>query len=252
MAELGLGALELAWVRSVRVSEEKCAEIKAAAQESGVALSVHAPYFMNLNATADEWPRSRQRLMDAAHYGHLAGATDIIFHPGSYFGGEPSAALAVALPRLRQCVADLRAADNPVRLRPETMGKSAMLGSLEDALIMSEEIEGVEPCLDFAHLHARPGDGSVNSYAEWQAILKLIKKRLGAGALKRLHIHLSGIAYGPKGEKNHLPLKESDLKYLELFKALREAGAAGRVMCESPKMEEDAAVMQAAWEKTKK
>ena len=252
MAELGLGALELAWVRSVRVSEAKCAELKAAAQDCGLALSVHAPYFINLNGTDDEWPRSRKRLMDAAHYGHLAGATDIIFHPGSYFGREPHTVLEVAIPRLRQCMADLRAADNPVRLRPETMGKSAMLGSLEDALAMSEAIEGVEPCLDFAHLHARPGDGSVNSYAEWQAMLKLIKKRLGAGALKRLHIHLSGIEYGPKGEKNHLPLRESDLKYRELFKALREAGAAGRVLCESPKMEDDALVMKKEWEKSAK
>src|SRR5258706_9799135 len=179
MAELGLGALELAWVQSVRVSEGKCAEIKATAQASGIALSVHAPYFINLNASADEWPHSCKRLMDAAHYGNLAGATDIIFHPGSYFGGEPRVALELAVPRLRECVADLRAAGNPARLRPETMGQSAMLGSLDDTLIMAEEIEGVEPCIDFAHLHARPGDGSANTYAEWQAMLELITKRLG-------------------------------------------------------------------------
>ena len=95
-AELDLGALELAWVQSVRVTEGKCAEIKATAVAQGVVLSVHAPYFINLNATAEEWPKSRKRLMDAAHYGHLAGATDIVFHPGSYFGATPCAS-AVAL-----------------------------------------------------------------------------------------------------------------------------------------------------------
>src|ERR1700694_5164791 len=84
LGALGLSTLELAWVRSVRVSEGKCAEIKATAQECGLALSVHAPYFINLNGSADEWPRSCKRLMDAAHFGNLAGATDIIFHPGSY------------------------------------------------------------------------------------------------------------------------------------------------------------------------
>src|SRR4029078_230635 len=112
LAELGLGTLELAWVQSVQVSEAKCAEIMATAAECGIALSVHAPYFINLNASADEWPRSCKRLMDAAHYGNLAGATDIIFHPGSPFGGEPRVALELAVPRLRQCVADLRAAGN--------------------------------------------------------------------------------------------------------------------------------------------
>jgi deoxyribonuclease-4 len=247
MQALGLSTLELAWVQSVRVSEGKCAEIKATAEACGIVLSVHAPYFINLNANDDEWPRSCKRLMDAAHYGHLAGATDIIFHPGSYFGREPGLVLEVAIPRLRQCVADLRAAGNPVTLRPKTMGKSAMLGSFDDTLIMSHEIDGVQPCLDFAHLHARPGDGSVNTYAEWMALLKRVKKQLGARALKQLHIHLSGIAYGPKGEKNHLPLAEADLKYKDLFKALHDSGAAGRVLCESPEMERDALVMQRAW-----
>jgi deoxyribonuclease-4 len=248
-AQLGLGALELAWVQSVRVTEAKCAEIKATAQTHGVALSVHAPYFINLNADKDEWPKSRKRLMDAAHYGNLAGATDIIFHPGSYFGRDPKEVLAVALPRLRDCVKELCDVGNPVILRPETMGKSAMLGSLDDTLVMAAEIEGVAPCIDFAHLHARPGDGSANSYAEWMAMLKQVKKRLGAKALKHLHIHLSGIEYGPKGEKNHLPLAEADLKYKDLFRALHDSKCAGRILCESPKMEDDAAVMVKAWKK---
>ena len=78
-------------------------------------------------------------------------------------------------------------------------------------------------------------------------MLKLVKKYLGQGALKQIHIHLSGIAYGPKGEKNHLPLAEADLKYKELFKALRDSKCAGRILCESPKMEEDALVMQKRW-----
>ena len=126
-----------------------------------------------------------------------------------------------------------------------------MLGSLEDTLIMSAEIDGVLPCIDFAHLHARPGDGSVNSYAEWEALLKLVKKHLGAAALKRLHIHLSGIAYGPKGEKHHLKLAEADLKYKDLFRALHDAKCGGRVLCESPIMEDDALVMKKTWAKLK-
>ncbi len=246
-AELDLGALELAWVQSVRVTEAKCAEIKAAAAAQGIALSVHAPYFINLNATAEEWPKSRKRLMDAAHYGHLAGATDIIFHPGSYFGAEPDEVLKVAIPRLQGCAAELRSQGNLATLRPETMGKGALLGALEDTLEMAAEVEGVLPCLDFAHLHARTGNGSANSYVEWIAMLKLVKKRLGARALKRLHIHLSGIAYGEKGEKSHLPLAEADLKYKQLFKALHDQGCAGRILCESPLMEDDALVMQKAW-----
>ena len=244
---LGLEALELGWVRAVRVSEQTCEAIKATGEEQGVSLSVHAPYFINLNADEEEWPKSRQRLMDAAHYGNLAGCTDIIFHPGSYFERPPEEVLKVAIPRLQGCVDELRAAGNPVTLRPETMGKSAMLGSLEDTLEMSVAIKGVEPCLDFAHLHARPGDGTVNTYDEWASYLEAYGKALGKDALKNLHCHLSGIEYGPKGEKNHLVFKEADMDLYALFQALKDFNCAGRILCESPDMEEDALIMMKVW-----
>ncbi|MFM8321572.1 MAG: TIM barrel protein [Chloroflexota bacterium] len=247
LAELGLDALELGWVQSVRVSEATCAEIRAAGQTGAVRLSVHAPYFINLNATDEEWPKSRKRLMDAAHYGHLAGATDIIFHPGSYFGAAPAAVLPLAIQRLQGCVDELRAAGNPVTLRPETMGKSAMLGSLEDVLAMSA-IPGVQPCIDFAHLHARPGDGTMNTYAEWMLVLEMFGRALGQAALQSMHIHLSGIDYGPKGEKEHLCLKDCDLDLDGLFRALRANGCAGRILCESPAMEDDALLMKERWQ----
>ena len=246
---IGLTAFELGWVQSVRVSEETCALIKQTASEQGVGISVHAPYFINLNANDDEWPKSRKRLMDAAHYGNLAGATDFIFHPGSYFERPPEEVLKVAIPRLKGCVTELRRVGNPVTLRPETMGKSAMLGSAADTLEMAKSIQGVEPCLDFAHLHARPGDGSMNTYEEWSALLLAYQKSVGKTALKRLHIHLSGIEYGPKGEKNHLKLVEADLDLKALFRALKEFGCAGRILCESPIMEEDALNMKKAWMK---
>jgi deoxyribonuclease-4 len=246
-AELGLYGMELGWVRAVRVTPETCLQIKAIAQEKDVLISIHAPYFINLNADDEEWPKSRQRLMDAAVYGYQAGATDIIFHPGSYFGQAPEVVLPVAIERLQGCVDELRNAGNPVILRPETMGKSAMLGSLEDVLLMSKEIEGIAPCIDFAHLHARQGDGSINTYDEWSRILERIGNYLGGSSLTRLHCHISGIEYGEKGERNHLPLGESDLDLEAIFRALQAFACAGRILCESPIMEEDALKTKQVW-----
>jgi len=245
LRELNLDTLEMAWVQSVRVSDETCATIKATATSAKLALSVHAPYYINLNAQMKElWLAGRERLLAAARAGYKSGATDIIFHPGSYMKNEPAAANKIAVQRLTEVAAQLKDEEVDVILRPETMGKSAMLGTLEETIAWSREIEGVLPCIDFAHLHARAGDGSFNSYKEFSAALKLVKGGLGKRGLQTLHIHLSGIEYGPKGEKKHLSLKEADLKYKELFRALVDAKAAGRVMCESPLMEEDALVMQ--------
>lgn len=245
--ELGLDTLELGWVQAVRKNEEVCLAIQQAASSQNVLISVHAPYFINLNATEEEWVNSRKRLMDAAIYGNLAGATDIIFHPGSYFGKKPSEVLPIAIQRLQGCLDELRTLGNPVTLRPETMGKSAMLGSLEDTLAMAKALPGVKPCIDFAHLHARPGDGSINTYEEFSNILDLYAKSLGDLALSQLHIHLSGIRYTEKGEKDHLALRDSDLNLEDLFKSLKEYHCRGRILCESPILEEDALYLKELW-----
>jgi deoxyribonuclease IV len=248
LRELELDALELGWVNSVRVSEETCKLIQAHGNEHDIAISVHAPYFINLNANDEEWPKSRKRLMDAAVFGALAGATDVVFHPGSYFSKPPAEVLPAAIARLAGCVEELSQAGIKITLRPETMGKSAMIGSLEDTLLMSKSITGVQPCLDFAHLYARNGDGCPNSFAEWQLLLEDYARALGEQSLQQLHIHISGIEYGPKGERNHLPVKEGGPSFIEVFRALKALGCSGRILCESPEMEADALIMQQAWD----
>ena len=247
LRELNLSALELGWVRSVRVSENTCERIKNTAFEHDIAISVHAPYYINLNANNSEWPKSRRRLMDAAKYGFLSGATDIVFHPGSYFDTPPDHVLKIVLMRLEAIEKELIEQKIKVTLRPETMGKSALLGSLNDILIMSTEFDSIKPCLDFAHLHARPGDGSMNTHDEWRRLLDAYAQSLGQNALRSLHIHLSGIEYSEKGERNHLPLWQSDFNLHALFAALKDYNCAGRILCESPAMENDALLMKKLW-----
>ncbi|MGQ9813602.1 MAG: TIM barrel protein [Candidatus Roseilinea sp.] len=243
--ELNLGALELAWVQSVVASDEACARIKAAAEQHDVAISVHAPYYINLNADTEEaWLAGRERLLAAARAGYKAGATDIVFHPGSYMKRDPQVANKIALARLSEVAETLRKEKITVILRPETMGKSAMLGTLEETIEWSRQIESVLPCVDFAHLHARAGDGTFNTYDEFAAAIRLIAAGLGERSVKHMHIHFSGIAYTAKGEKHHLNLADADINFKAFFKVLADLGVAGRVLCETPNLEEDAVLMQ--------
>jgi len=102
------------------------------------------------------------------------------------------------------------------------------------------QFQAVVPCIDFAHLHARLGDGAMNTFAEWMSVLDSYCKSLGDDSMQHLHIHLSGINYGPKGEKNHLVMEEPDKDFRNLMLALHTAGVKGRIMCESPVLEVDA------------
>ena len=230
---LGLDHLEIAWVQSVRVSDETCATIKATAEQHGITLSIHAPYYINLNSqTADLMQKSDERLLAAARKGYLAGARDIIFHPGSYHDQSPDQVYERARQKLLEIRGILDEEGVDVVLRPETMGKKAMFGTLEETVQLSRDIPGVLPCIDFAHLHARTG--ALNSYEEFSAILATVEEYLGQAGLEHLHAHMSGIEFGPRGEKNHLPLNEADLRYRDLLQALVDHGVHGTVAVEAP------------------
>ncbi len=230
---LGLDHLEIAWVQSVRVSDDTCAAIKAAAQEHQITLSIHAPYYINLNSQTPElMHKSDERLLAAARKGFLAGARDIVFHPGSYHDQPPEQVYERVAQKLRELRAILDTEGVDVILRPETMGKPAMFGSLDEVLQLSRDIPGVLPCIDFAHLHARTGQ--LNSYDEFMSILDTVEAALGERGLRQFHAHLSGIAYGPRGERHHLPLNEADLRYRELLQALIDRGAQGTIGVEAP------------------
>ena len=233
--DLGLDHLEIAWTRSVRVSDETLAHIKAAAEEHAVSLSVHAPYFINLNSqTADKMQKSDERLLAAARAGYKCGALDIVFHPGSYHKQPPDEVYPRVRDQLAQLQDKLRGEGTEVTLRPETMGKQAVFGTLEEALRLSQDVDGVLPCVDWAHLYARTGVGGFNSRDEFRGALDRMGEMLGDAAYKRVHFHMSGISYTAKGEKAHIPLFTCEQHYTDLFELFVEYELAGTIGIEAP------------------
>jgi len=233
--ELGLDHLEIAWTHSVSVTEPTCLQIRETAREARVSLSVHAPYYINFNSqTDDKLMKSNERLFAAARAGFLAGATDIVFHPGSYHKLPPADVYPIVRDRLGAVVHRLTQEGVAVTLRPETMGKGSMFGSLEETLKLSHEIPNVLPCIDWAHLYARNANGSFNTREEFDQALQMLESYLGERGLKQVHFHLSGIAYTPKGEKAHIPMYESPQRFVDLLQAFIAFGLAGTVGIEAP------------------
>ena len=243
IAELGLGCMEVEFVQGVKMGEAGARLVAEVAARKGVKLSAHAPYFINLNAHEPEKIRASQdRIIQTARIALLCGAESIVFHAAFYLGDTPEETYSNVQKSLEEIIHQLKRENNRVWIRPEVMGKPSQFGTLEEVLDLCTELERVAPCIDFTHWHARTG--AFNSYPEFTSVLQRVRERLGRAALDNMHIHVSGIAYGQKGEINHLNLQESDFQYAELLQALKDYDAQGIVICESPNLEEDALLLQ--------
>lgn len=242
--ELNLGALELEFVQGVRMGEEKARKVGQAALEDNIALSCHAPYYINLNSREPEKiTASRDRILHTSRISQILGVRSVIFHPAFNHDSPSEVVLARVVRELSLVRETLDAEGNDVILRPETTGKGTQFGDLKETIQISKEVPGVLPCIDFSHLHART-NGRYNSYDEFCEILDITAESLGDRWVKNVHFHISGIEYGLKGEKRHLVLRESDLRYEELMKACHSFGVEGLAICESPNLEEDALLLQ--------
>ncbi|MDA0999027.1 MAG: TIM barrel protein [bacterium] len=251
LSEIGLDVYEMEFVHGVRIRPESCAGVNKAQRETGVRVTAHGPYYINLYSMEEEkLEASRKRVLDTAYALADCGGDGACFHAGFYQKRDPDEVYRFMRDQIADLAAVLEKDGCPVRLDPETTGKGSQFGSLDELTVMAGELKktNVGITVDFSHVHARSG-GRENTYEEFASQLERIKNRMGKAALASMHIHLSGIAYTEKGERNHLELDESDMNYKDLFRALIDFGAEGRVVCESPALEYDALIMQKTYRK---
>lgn len=241
---LGLDCMELEFVYGVRMTEPGAAKVRQAATEAGARLTAHGPYYINLcSREPAKVAASVKRVLDTARRGYQCGAESITFHAAFYQGRPAEEIFAEVKERLREILASLKQEKVKVDVRPELSGKPSQFGSLEEIIAVSRQVPGVLPCIDFSHNYARTA-GQNNTYEEFAAMLEALKKGLGPGILKRMHMHVSGIDYTPKGERKHLELMKSGFNWKELLRALADFRVEGFCICESPALEKDALLLK--------
>ena len=246
-AELGLTCLEMAWGNGVRMKPETADRIARAARETGLELTAHAPYYLNLCGDRDTIDRSVRRLIETGVLAARCGARSFCFHPGFLGGQDPHHARVRVWRALLEVTRALRERGVAIDVRPELTGRPSQIGSFDETLMWCEMIPGVRPCIDFSHHYARL-QGEPNRFDDFADMLEIIRRRLGPEALESLHVHIAGIEFGPSGERRHVPLRESAFRYGELLRALKAMGVRGWVVCESPALEDDAVHLQQSWE----
>jgi deoxyribonuclease IV len=200
-SKLGLKACEIAFTYGIYIKEKDVPKIRETAEKLGISLSIHAPYYINLNSEDKEKvEKSKQRILDCCKIGTLLGAKKIVFHPG-YYNNSKKETYNKIKKEIIELQKEIKKNNYTPKLAPEITGKINVFGSIDEISQLVRDTK-CSFCIDFAHILARYKDYKFED----------IKKNFDK--YKKWHLHFSGIEYNEKGEKRHKLTKKQEWKKL--------------------------------------
>ncbi|MCD8096398.1 MAG: TIM barrel protein [Ruminococcus sp.] len=248
LREMGLDHYEYQCGRGVRVSDKLAQAFSSKAKESGISLSLHAPYFISLSSLEKEKrDNSINYILQSCDAAKRLGADRIVIHSGSCAKISREDALELAkdtILRAREQAAKQGFED--IHFCPETMGKVNQLGNLTEVLELCRLDDSFIPCIDFGHLNARDF-GAIKGKAEYEAMLDEVENALGADRLRVFHSHFSKIMFTvPGGEKKHLTFEDNQgfgPDYEPLMELVARKNLSPTFICESAGTQDKDALM---------
>lgn len=233
----GLNAFEYSFGRGVKLRKETALKIRTQADKYGIAISVHAPYYINLaNSEPEKFEKNLAYFRESSVAAGYLNAKRIIFHPGSCAKIDRNVAFHNVCDNLKKILTELRneGYDDFIYCA-ETMGKLNQIADLDEVGILSQLDERIYPAIDFGHLNARTLGGLRNKN-DYETVLKTLRNSAGDEKTNRMHVHFSHIQYTDKGEKMHLTFE--DQKWGPFFEPLAELLKADQkmepvIICES-------------------
>lgn len=232
----GLDAYEYQCGNGVRIGAETAEKIKSAAEENGIAMSLHSPYYINL-ATCEEEKRikSVDYIMQSAAAAEMLGADRIVVHSGAL--AKLTRAEALENAKLTLMLAQKALDENnfsDIRLCIETMGKINQLGDLDEVTELCAGDDRFLPTIDFGHLNAR-WHGAIKTEEDYAKILDTLENKLGHERASVFHAHFSKIEYTKGGEKKHLTFEDTVFgpEFEPLARLLAKRKLAPHIICES-------------------
>ena len=199
---LGIKSAEIPFTYGVYIRKtEDALKVKTASEKFGISLSVHAPYWINLNSEEKEKVEaSKKRILDSCKIADWLTAEKVVFHCGFFGKKSKEESYKNIRDKIIEMNMEIIKKKWKVKLAPETMGKVNIFGSAEEISKLIRDTN-CSFCLDFAHILAR------DKKIEWKKIEKLFPQ-------KNWHCHFSGIEYNEKGEKRHTRTKPKYWEYL--------------------------------------
>lgn len=237
IADFGLDCNEYQCARGCRVSADTAQKIGKAARENGVALSVHAPYYINFATEGEKREQTIGYILQSLEVAKNLGATRIVAHTGACAKISREHAMALARQTMAEAVRRAREGGyEGIFICPETMGKINQLGTVEEVCdLCTIDEEMLLPTIDFGHLYAR-SIGVVEGYEAFGKVFDMMENALGHDRTKIFHGHFSHIEYTQNGgEKKHLTFADGGFgpDFAPIAQLLYERGYEPMLVCES-------------------
>lgn len=236
LAQKGLDAYEYQCGHGVAVGRESAQKLGENARAQGVALSLHAPYFISLT-NPERLEGNLGYIRKSVEAAGWMGASRVVVHAGSVMGLSRREAMEQTATTLAAVLDAAREEGWPedVSLCLETMGKLGQLGTLEEILELCLLSERLRPCIDFGHLYAR-SLGAFDGEEAFAEALDGMENALGRERARSCHIHFSLIEYNKGGEKKHRTFDDPGgfgPDWTPLARLLKARDYAPVVICES-------------------
>ncbi len=236
IVKMGLDAFEYQCGRGVNVGEDKAREFGRLAKEKGIALSLHAPYYISLaSAEPEKLDNSINYILQSARAADWMGATRVVIHPGGKGKMLREDAVSLAISTFKRAIDALDEAGlGHITLCPETMGKINQLGDLDEIMRFCAVDERVIPCIDFGHLNARTL-GGLATKEDFERIFNTMQNSIGTERMRMYHSHFSKIEYSAGGEVRHLTFSDNQYgpSYEYLMEITHARGCSPTIICES-------------------
>lgn len=233
--EMGLNAYEYQCGRGVNIGEETARKIAAQAALHDIAMSLHAPYYINLsNRDEERVQKNIGYVLASCQAATWLGADRIVVHTGGVGKQSRTKAFENTKENVRDILNAVEQAGYTTTICLETMGKQSVIGSAEEIFELVTLDDRLLPCIDFGHLNARTC-GKCSTEEEFTQVLNLMENTIGTERARVFHSHFSHIEYGPKGEVRHLTFADEQYgpDFAPLAKLIAQRGWTPRFICES-------------------
>lgn len=233
----GLDCFEYSFGRGVGISPDFASKVGEEFADNNIEISVHAPYFINL-ATQEEDKAINNHcyIFDSLSILKKFGGNRCVFHPGSPLKQDRGQAVSIMLDRFEKVlIKKHQLGFDDMFLCPETMGKKAQIGNLEEVIGMCRMgNEKIVPCIDWGHLNSRDG-GVFFCKDDYKRVIDRLIETLGFEKTSNMHIHFSKIQFSEGGEVKHLTFEDNIFgpPFEPLMEVLFEYKLQPYIVCES-------------------